>query len=198
MQAIETRYKGYRFRSRLEARWAVFFDALGIEWEYEPEGYRLSNGELYLPDFWLPTFEASPLQGRWDRPVDSPKGGTWVEVKPTEAGFAKAEQLALDSGFPTWLATGIPDFREYTVIYPCKGLHDDARCSEDWQFIRDGLHAVSGIPNADQARDSDRMFWEAGYDPREEMDLLGELYVSAVNAARGARFEHGETPLVRH
>lgn len=30
MKAIETRYKGYRFRSRLEARWAVFFDALGL------------------------------------------------------------------------------------------------------------------------------------------------------------------------
>jgi hypothetical protein len=28
IKAIETSYKGYRFRSRLEARWAVFFDAL--------------------------------------------------------------------------------------------------------------------------------------------------------------------------
>ncbi len=37
IQAIETRYKGYRFRSRLEARWAVFFDHLKIEWEYEPD-----------------------------------------------------------------------------------------------------------------------------------------------------------------
>lgn len=27
-QVIETEYKGYRFRSRLEARWAVFFDTL--------------------------------------------------------------------------------------------------------------------------------------------------------------------------
>ena len=30
IKAIETYYKGYRFRSRLEARWAVFFDAAGI------------------------------------------------------------------------------------------------------------------------------------------------------------------------
>ena len=29
IQVIETAYKGYRFRSRLEARWAVFFDAIG-------------------------------------------------------------------------------------------------------------------------------------------------------------------------
>lgn len=53
-QAIETRYKQHRFRSRLEARWAVFFDALGIQWEYEPEGYDLGAAGWYLPDFWLP------------------------------------------------------------------------------------------------------------------------------------------------
>lgn len=57
MQAIETRYKGYRFRSRLEARWAVFFDALGIEWQYEPEGFILDDGTMYLPDFYLPLFD---------------------------------------------------------------------------------------------------------------------------------------------
>lgn len=45
MKAIQTEYKGYLFRSRLEARWAVFFDACGIAWEYEPEGYDLGNGE---------------------------------------------------------------------------------------------------------------------------------------------------------
>ncbi len=63
MQAIETRYKGYRFRSRLEARWAVFFDTLGIKYQYEPEGFMLPDGTRYLPDFYLP------------------ESGTWVEVK---------------------------------------------------------------------------------------------------------------------
>jgi hypothetical protein len=29
LRPIETRYRGFRFRSRLEARWAVFFDAAG-------------------------------------------------------------------------------------------------------------------------------------------------------------------------
>lgn len=58
MQAIDTFYKGYRFRSRLEARWAVVFDALGIDWVYEPEGYKLDNGECYLPDFYIPSANA--------------------------------------------------------------------------------------------------------------------------------------------
>ena len=54
MKAIETIYNGYRFRSRLEARWAVFFDRLGIRYVYEPEGYEFEDGTQYLPDFYLP------------------------------------------------------------------------------------------------------------------------------------------------
>lgn len=54
MKPIRTKYKGCLFRSRLEARWAVFFDALGLAWEYEREGFQLQNGDWYLPDFHLP------------------------------------------------------------------------------------------------------------------------------------------------
>ncbi len=53
---IETEYKGYLFRSRLEARWAYYFDLCGIRWQYEVEGFMLSDGQRYLPDFWLPDF----------------------------------------------------------------------------------------------------------------------------------------------
>lgn len=48
--AIETVYNGYRFRSRLEARWAYFFDKIGAKYQYEVEGYELP-GTRYLPDF---------------------------------------------------------------------------------------------------------------------------------------------------
>ena len=65
IKAIQTSYKGYRFRSRTEARWAVFFDALGIAWEYEKEGYDLGELGWYLPDFWLPESQM------------------WVEIKPS-------------------------------------------------------------------------------------------------------------------
>lgn len=51
IKPIETVYNGYRFRSRLEARWAVFFDAMGIKYEYEPEGFEFEDGTKYLPDF---------------------------------------------------------------------------------------------------------------------------------------------------
>ena len=51
IKAIETEYNGYKFRSRLEARWAVFFDALGVFYEYEPEGFQIDDSTYYLPDF---------------------------------------------------------------------------------------------------------------------------------------------------
>ena len=53
MEVRETTYNGITYRSRLEARWAVFFDKLGIKYNYEPEGYKLDNGLNYLPDFYL-------------------------------------------------------------------------------------------------------------------------------------------------
>ncbi len=45
-KGIETRYAGHLFRSRLEARWACFFDMIGWTWTYEPLD---ANG--YIPDF---------------------------------------------------------------------------------------------------------------------------------------------------
>jgi hypothetical protein len=57
MKAIETEYKGILFRSRLEARWAIFFDALKLEWVYEPDCFVLSNNQKYTPDFYIPKYE---------------------------------------------------------------------------------------------------------------------------------------------
>lgn len=69
MQAIETIYNGYKFRSRLEARWAVFFNELKVEFQYEPEGFT-DGANRYLPDFFLPqTFLRSSK-------------GVYVEIKP--------------------------------------------------------------------------------------------------------------------
>jgi hypothetical protein len=73
MKAIETRYNNYRFRSRLEARWAVFFDTLGVPYEYEREGFEL-GGVYYLPDFWLPEQQC------------------WVEIKP-ESVFPLGDEV---------------------------------------------------------------------------------------------------------
>lgn len=89
-KAIETKYNGYHFRSRLEARYAVFFDTLGIPYYYEHEGYSL-EGLSYLPDFYLPQQDC------------------FIEIKgqdPTEEEFFKARLLAVYTGKPTHIFAG--------------------------------------------------------------------------------------------
>ena len=54
MKSIDTFYNGNFYRSRLEARWAYFFDLCGVKYLYEPEGFKNGNNEMYLPDFYLP------------------------------------------------------------------------------------------------------------------------------------------------
>jgi hypothetical protein len=48
ISAIETKYKGVLFRSRLEAKWASFFDVLGWQWDYEP-----CDLPRWSPDFFI-------------------------------------------------------------------------------------------------------------------------------------------------
>lgn len=60
IKAIETIYPwphGNHYRSRMEARFAVFLDCLKIPFKYEEQGYDLGDGVWYLPDFWLPTYQ---------------------------------------------------------------------------------------------------------------------------------------------
>lgn len=98
IKAIETRYAGCRFRSRLEARWAVFMDHLGVPWEYEPQGY-VVNGMPYLPDF-----HVHPNTGR----------AFWLEIKgvfPSDDELAKARGLAEGTGITTyvyWAQPAVP------------------------------------------------------------------------------------------
>ena len=53
-ESVATVYRGIRFRSRLEARWAVFLTEAGIEFEYERRIIRSVREPGYVPDFWLP------------------------------------------------------------------------------------------------------------------------------------------------
>jgi len=64
IKPIPTRYKGVEYRSRLEARWAVFFEKMKMTYIYEP-----FQVDSYLPDFligipgFVPClFEIKPLK----------------------------------------------------------------------------------------------------------------------------------------
>jgi len=114
IKAIETRYKGYRFRSRLEARWAVFFDTLGIEWEYEKEGYDLGDAGLYLPDFWLP----------YQYPLIYPNSGYWIEIKGgnfTIPEMVKVQALTYATKHTSWTFVGSDPVRCKVYGIHCSG-----------------------------------------------------------------------------
>lgn len=112
IKPIETVYNGYRMRSRLEARWAVFFDALGIKYEYEYDGYDL-NGTWYLPDFWLPEYQY------------------WIEIKgqcPTKEELAKVKLLESITGCPSCLFYGLPGDNDGWAYYTCS--HDSGNAGK--------------------------------------------------------------------
>lgn len=98
LKAIPTRYAGYHFRSRLEARWAVFFDSLGKPWQYEPQGFELPSGN-YLPDFRVEEWYSS-----------SPE---WFEVKgrkPTQKEWVLLSELCRNTQMWGSFLGDIPDF----------------------------------------------------------------------------------------
>ena len=116
IKPIPTCYRGRHFRSRLEARWAVFFDALGLEFMYEPEGYELPDGTRYLPDFYFP-------QIRW-----------YAEVKGRAGECGKAYPFAA-AGFCILRLDGEPKYQSYTGFQPVDGSVEQLEYSLDiWTY----------------------------------------------------------------
>lgn len=80
IKAKATIWNGIEFKSRLEARWAIFFTTLHITWKYEPKWVELpvpgQPSLFYKPDFYLPAFDL------------------WVEVKPVRKLVAEERAKA--------------------------------------------------------------------------------------------------------
>lgn len=138
--AIPTIYAGTQFRSRLEARWAVFFDTIGLEWEYEPEAY--TDGETsYLPDFWMPGI------------------GMFFEVKPNYIGSdaefqvatKKAKMLASGSHRTLVMSYGPPSDGYNLVLFPT-----DCECEWGKVLVECGPYAIR------EDRRDDGVFWLEG------------------------------------
>ena len=172
IKAIETVYNGYRFRSRLEARWAVYFDALNIQYQYEMQGFELGPLGRYLPDFYLTKYRI------------------YVEVKPEmPSGIELAKILAFGKEHSIVIADAQPDLRWYHSNY-CFEMYSD-----------DGLQINQGYyPYCEQCcsfyeHKSGRIWLRLG---SENLEYIGEQsdFQNAVLSARQARFEHGEYPRI--
>lgn len=75
-KARPTTYNGITYRSRIEARWAAFFDHLNIRFSYEPKAFDLGALGWYLPDFYLP------------------QQAFWIEVKARDPEPIELEKLS--------------------------------------------------------------------------------------------------------
>lgn len=192
--AIETVYNGYKFRSRLEARWAVFFDAVGIEYEYEPEGLILSDGTPYLPDFYLPQFHS------------------YFEVKSKHIKGTPAEKEARrkisdGSHCDTWsgiICFGDPYDHDMTIY--CQDESDSSGGSYEGRVVF-GYYLGTRIPmlfawddcrdrtflNTFESSHTIPMQTDCGYQYTHNPFVTGEI-INAELTARQARFEHGEAP----
>lgn len=181
MQPIETVYHGHRFRSRLEARWAVFFNALDIEWEYEPEGFTLKDGTNYLPDFRVKCYGCRGYHGMKE-PFD-----LYIEVK----GIMTEEdaQKILQFEAPILVVTKIPDegcatdsfalhaYDSLYGVYPFNYEHIDGDNFGAYPAAtRDGKFYLFGADSSYVNKD-DEEWVERAYD-----------------IARKARFEFGDDP----
>lgn len=184
----ETVFNGYRMRSRLEARWAVFFTELGIQWEYEFEGFDLSDGKGYLPDFYLPTFS----------------GGCWCEVKPDGGDFSRALLFAKDYEEKIWLCEGVPEKAIYKYVEPgdfpdvcvCGIPLWDQAYGENRFFVMPCCFydACSGSPGVCHTERKIPIQTERDEEIFDNADV-GYLVTNAIQKARSARFEYGENGL---
>lgn len=182
IRPIETIYRGIRFRSRLEAVWAVFFDLLGWRWVYEAQGYQDLFGEMrYLPDFLLADFNV------------------YVEIKPLGARLddQRTLWLAHNGNRPVLTLFGVPGSEhqakyqaiEETIvgadIHECSAVSnlDQRPCDGPIAIIKQPPLYVARQVGNHQHRELSLVWAEIGTRKRVE---------PAIRAARGARFEHGE------
>lgn len=138
IQPIQTRYKGILFRSRTEARWAVYFDAMKFAWEYEKEGFSLPSGQ-YLPDFWLPQVKM------------------WAEVKPfalSDVEYAKCSELVAATGHECLMLIGPPANKPYSAIDRSIGECTYA-LSNDQGYVTDEGRFFSFPPDDSTSKDAE-------------------------------------------
>ena len=186
IKPIETFYNGYRFRSRLEARWAVFFDAIGIKYLYEPEGYRLSDGTCYLPDFYLPEMNS----------FFEVKGELKLTDERKIKQFISETKQPVTIGFDDFTFTACSDYRPDYYHMDFKNQSVLAKCNKCNKYFFTGISGswecqCCGYYNGDGT--ADWLIDGADSDlyvvvNKEESERVKKAIVKA----KRARFEHGE------
>jgi hypothetical protein len=205
IKAIETQYNGYRFRSRLEARWAVFFDTLGITYEYEKEGYDL-DGTWYLPDFWLPDLKLwveTKGELTWiRRNAWQHKDGSWYTVDESPE-LQLCEKFKEHQEWPMACIVGYPGaeriyFYAWDMTDSSGGSYsdDDSRwCTSEGRVT---LDVRPGRSDRDIHADNLCGIYMPWFtDPFQHGSDRCDIE-RAYEAAKAARFEYGESGAPQH
>lgn len=211
IKPIETVYNGYRFRSRLEARWAVFFDATGIPYEYEPEGFNTESGKKYLPDFYLPDNDIY-VEVKPERPgADEEIKDAIIVMAHNNKKLVVLREIPYDNECNVWW---FPIYYRHPIsemVEGCRITILDGGLDENNPYASYvetgfwcGTTATLKFPLAKGCISDCKAINDRDLYPRKHpfacftRDAFSSENVGrALAFARQARFEHGETPKVR-
>ena len=202
IKPIETVYNGYRFRSRLEARWAVFFDAANIRYQYEPEGFVGYLGIPYLSDFYFTDFQVYAEVKGSDKQLkeDIEKIDQAIDFNSTPI----SNGLVLLGDIPyTDNPALLPVF---TLLYWDKGTAIADCVFDKWYgkgtFCRgdDEYGCMYDLFSGEYLNpDGSNISLQQRFIDTANIPVVTETYwiMECYKKARQARFEHGETPIIR-
>ena len=109
-------YKGRGFTTATEARWAAFFDALGIEWEYGTGGLGLEKAGWCGGLFHLPRLNAWVEARPWPQGLRHgefwPRHLAWAQGSDSRLLFPRFSRLFVICGAPRMLAAEPGRLRE--------------------------------------------------------------------------------------
>jgi hypothetical protein len=179
---------------------------MGIEWEYEKEGYETQLG-WYLPDFWLPGVDA------------------FAEVKGSQHScfeISKCNSVSVNTGKSFVFLDGVPSLSPYVIIRPdhkatsfreamvgvtnLQVLFNEylqrphfvvwAHKHDDAEGLTCMLHNQRKVPFGQAGRAVGDLMRRRHTDICKSCMLKftnpTQLVGNAISAARSARFEHGE------
>ena len=178
----------------------MFFEKLGVRWEYEPEGFHIGD-EMYLPDFRVTTGELV----------------YWYEVKPLGSKycekFRRFSQAITENGMAWNLETRLL-FGDPLNVFGAQDDHICPRCGCEVEpsifsagldgntetgflcFRCDAVTECGGNNPVKIGFSGAKFYPHKGWIMIADNDL-SQMHSSITNAAlaaRQARFEHGESP----
>ena len=177
MTSNDVVYNGIIFKSRLAARWAVYFDVVGIKYEYAGKVIELPDRKV-TPDFWLPQVEKY----------------AYVKSNPfTDSEISSIDETVLNAECSVLMLVGAPNYGAYNA------RELDYPIDSDGDYVLQGPFTVDYILNGYHGYlwNESRFYSSVGCEfmpcetnKTEFLDMFDDGRTEeAVNKARSHRFD---------